>query len=92
MPPATDSNHLVGHAIDMNLYEGKVLCNSKCLTNPPEQLKGVKCFISSIQHDPTLRWGGDFRLKDVVHIDDGLNVHDRPLYIKLFVSLQKNCK
>ncbi|KAJ7357536.1 hypothetical protein OS493_024342 [Desmophyllum pertusum] len=92
VPPAIDSNHLVGHAIDMNLYEGGVLCNSKCLVHPPAQLKGVRCFISSIQRDSTLRWGGDFHTKDPVHIDDGLNVHNRSLYNIIFISLQKNCK
>lgn len=81
----------MGHAIDMNLYEGKVLCNSKCLVHPPAELEGVKCFISSIRHDSSLRWGGEFHPEDPVHIDDGLNVRDRPLYNVLFISLQKNC-
>jgi hypothetical protein len=27
-----------------------------------------------IRKDPVLRWGGDFRTRDVVHIDDALNV------------------
>ncbi|KAL9979454.1 hypothetical protein ACROYT_G017125 [Oculina patagonica] len=91
VPPAVDSNHLVGHAIDMNLYEGDVLCNSKCLVDPPAHLEGVTCFISSIRRDPNLRWGGDFHPTDPVHIDDGLNVRDRSLYDILFTSLQENC-
>ena len=30
-PPATRSNHLVGHAIDMNLDTPRGWCNSTCL-------------------------------------------------------------
>lgn len=73
--PANLSNHLAGHAIDMNVMYGdnfSQLCNSVCLrkaTLPPS----VARFISSIKADSSLRWGGDFAETDPVHIDDGLN-------------------
>jgi hypothetical protein len=73
--PAKLSNHLVGHAIDMNVLYGEKmnkLCNSKCLGKDPLP-EGVNGFIKAIQEDPDLRWGGDFSKKDPVHIDDNLN-------------------
>ena len=91
VPPSKTSNHLVGHAIDMNLYyEGK-LCNSKCLINEATWPEGVGCFISKIRNNKDLRWGGDFEPKDPVHIDDDLYDRDRSLYKKLYDTLQENC-
>lgn len=71
--PAKYSNHLIGHAIDMNvMYDNGQLCNSTCLAN--ENLPApVAGFIDEIRNDNTLRWGGDFNQRDVVHIDDGMN-------------------
>lgn len=78
--PSAMSNHLVGHAIDMNIEYGTnfgSLCNSTCLGQSesgwPAEVRG---FINDIREDPELRWGGDFATPDVVHIDDGLNVDD----------------
>ena len=89
--PARRSNHFVGHAIDINAIDGGKWCNSRCLQSRPAGYSGVTCFINKIKGDPTLRWGGDFRTKDPVHIDDGLNLKDRPKYDKLYNELQKNC-
>lgn len=73
--PATRSNHLVGHAIDMNLQsESGRFFNSKMLKELDTQPQYVRRFIERIRKDPVLRWGGDFRTRDVVHIDDALNV------------------
>lgn len=74
-PPATRSNHLVGHAIDVNVKSASGFFNSKALRRAnlsrlPEQ---VRTFISLVRDDPELRWGGDFRREDPVHIDDNLN-------------------
>jgi hypothetical protein len=75
--PATMSNHLAGHAIDMNVKYGPgkaQWCNSTCLGGT---LSGaVKGFIDAVRADAGLRWGGDFKDTDPVHIDDGLNVND----------------
>jgi hypothetical protein len=72
--PATNSNHLAGHAIDMNVKYGATKtdwCNSTCLGGTlPE---GVSGFIDAIKGDTGLRWGGDFSTADPVHIDDNLN-------------------
>ena len=72
--PATRSNHMAGHGIDMNvIYGNDQWANSKALNKYPAVAEPVKIFIESIIEDPKLRWGGEFRIKDVVHIDDHLN-------------------
>ena len=72
--PATFSNHLVGHAIDMNLsYGDDKFANSVVLGKYPNVPDPVRQFLKSIIDDPLLRWGGVFREKDPIHIDDGLN-------------------
>ncbi|HBM17387.1 MAG TPA: hypothetical protein DD381_13755 [Lentisphaeria bacterium] len=75
VPPSKRSNHLAGHAIDMNvefnaiLYDSKVLKKSNLNRLPPN----VRNFINDIRNDKGLRWGGDFSNEDPVHIDDNLN-------------------
>jgi hypothetical protein len=81
--PAKSSNHLVGHAIDINLYylnNGKQIpctfgggCLKKNLADMPAP---VKKFFTQIVSDKSLRWGGLFQTTsyDPVHIDSGLNI------------------
>ena len=88
MEPDKRSNHYVGHAIDMNVWDknGK-LCNSKCLRHSLNQHPDVQCFIEKVRNDPNLRWGGDFTPKDEVHIDDGINCRKPSVYDKLYNKL-----
>lgn len=79
VPPASRSNHLVGHAIDMNLQSASGFFNSKKLKKSrfaslPDEIKRL---IGLIREDEVLRWGGDFNPEDPVHIDDMLN-HRNP--------------
>ncbi|MEH2297677.1 MAG: peptidoglycan-binding protein [Nostoc sp.] len=76
--PASRSNHLVGHGIDMNIILGQELFNSEALDNNNlnNLPKVIHNFIKSIRQDPILRWGGDFNFEDPVHIDDGLNFRE----------------
>jgi hypothetical protein len=90
VPPASRSNHLAGHGIDMNVMYGPgktSLCNSRCLgrRNPPA---AVKTFIAAIRADANLRWGGDFSPRDPVHIDDNLNADDTAWKAR-YVATQK---
>lgn len=72
--PATRSNHMAGHGIDMNvIYGNGNWANSEVLKRYPDVPEPVRLFIKSIVDDTSLRWGGQFTIKDVVHIDDGLN-------------------
>ncbi len=77
--PAKMSNHLVGHAIDMNLiFNGNETANSQYLNRAHEDIwdPAVKGFINDIEQDKGLKWGGDFNTQDPVHIDDRLNVNN----------------
>ena len=75
--PAKMSNHLIGHAIDGNiiLASGRLIHSTELERMMQEDAwdLNVRTFIQSIR-DAKLRWGGDFRVRDVVHIDDALNV------------------
>jgi hypothetical protein len=79
VPPASRSNHLVGHAIDMNLRTASSFFNSSKLKKSKLGAlpQNVRQFITLVRDDPDLRWGGDFSREDPVHIDDALNVRDR---------------
>ena len=88
--PATFSNHLVGHAIDMNLIYGPdaTFCNAKVLAQtilPPP----VDIFIQAIRRDPGLRWGGDFKARDVVHIDDDAYHRDKAQWLASYEAIQR---
>ncbi len=84
--PARGSNHLVGHAIDMNLQSAEGFFNSSALARddlsslPPD----VKRFLDRVREHDSLRWGGDFSQEDPVHIDDGLNVRDPDAWAEKF--------
>ncbi len=70
--PAKMGNHLIGHAIDCNLVDGKSFWNSIKMR---EGLTGnAKKFIDLVNDGKILRWGGLFSEKDEVHFDDGLNL------------------
>ena len=87
--PATRSNHMAGHAIDMNvIYDDNKSANSTELGKYPNIAEPVRLFIKSILDDPNLRWGGTFQDKDTVHIDDGLN-SDMAKWDERYEAMQK---
>lgn len=87
--PARYSNHLIGHGIDMNLaYGNGKHANSKELTKYPNVAKPVAKFLKSIIDDEDLRWGGTFRNKDSVHIDDHYN-KDKKKWKKRYKLMQE---
>ncbi|MBX2840129.1 MAG: M15 family metallopeptidase [Flammeovirgaceae bacterium] len=90
--PARMSNHMAGHGIDMNIKYGpnySQLCNSQGLRRRlPRQIAN---FIEEIRNDSELRWGGDFRTSDPVHIDDHLN-NDPKKWLKRYEAVQKSRK
>ncbi len=74
--PARRSNHMVGHAFDFNLRFGEghtSWANNAMMKQYPDVPAPVKGFIDEIRNDPGLRWGGDFKPIDAIHIDDGFN-------------------
>ena len=90
VPPATRSNHLVGHAIDMNLIHDGELFNSVALrkSNLQRLPSAVRKFIEAVRDEKHLRWGGDFSQQDPVHIDDELNGRDAAAWDTKFPIIQ----
>jgi hypothetical protein len=74
IPPARMSNHLIGHAIDMNIQIGRKLYTSHELGNFNSLPSKIQAFFTAIRNHPVLHWGEDF--SDPVHIDDRLNKND----------------
>nr|XP_002122335.1 lysozyme 3-like [Ciona intestinalis] len=88
VPPASNSNHLVGHAIDMNLDTPSGWCNGDCLYAGYNS--NAECFLNKVMNGG-LRWGGVWYPTDPVHIDDGLNVYSPNTWNDLYYDLQGNC-
>lgn len=91
VPPAVTSNHLAGHAIDMNVeYTDagghRVLASKGILSQDPLPAP-VAAFITAVKA-AGLRWGGDFQQRDVVHLDDGLNGNDPDAWRSAFDATQ----
>jgi hypothetical protein len=90
VPPASRSNHLVGHAIDMNVVDADGgLCDSGCLRRYPDVPTRVRRFLDAVRGHPLLRWGGDFSTPDVVHVDDGLKVRAPETWERLLAPAQR---
>ncbi len=77
VPPSKKSNHLAGHAIDMNVYYDGILYDSRSLkkSNMAKLPPNVRNFINDVRNNKALRWGGDFNTEDPVHIDDDLGAN-----------------
>lgn len=88
--PATKSNHLVGHAIDMNIQFKNNLYNSDDLAkdNLFKLPNEIQYFINGVRKNDTLRWGGDFDTPDPVHIDDALNLRNPELWEEKYYFIQ----
>jgi hypothetical protein len=65
--PATNSQHLIGNAVDFNiLQQGKPIHSSKMKwADLPQEAKD---FITAVK-DAGLRWGGDWQKRDPIHFD-----------------------
>jgi len=86
--PAKKSNHLVGHALDINLEYKNKLYNSPLLNNYESLPKAIKNFITGCKI-AGMQWGGDFPIKDGVHFDDRLYEKNSKLYEELYKKYQK---
>ena len=90
-----NSPHYVGMAIDMkvqykNSNNENSVCGNPCLNAGYGSLPSpVQGFIGDVRNDPGgLRWGGDFKRSDGVHIDNGIYQRDPVEYLRLFNILQ----
>ena len=87
--PATFSNHLAGHGIDVNIqYGNNKFANSTVLNQYPSVPEPIKIFLKFIIDDNELRWGGRFSAKDPVHIDDHPN-KDLVIWKKRYQAMQE---
>jgi hypothetical protein len=69
--PATRSQHLVGHAADLNIVDGSTV-NTNAMFSSGDQTAKANRFIAAVKPQG-LRWGGDFQARDFVHFDDFLD-------------------
>ncbi|MGH6927744.1 MAG: M15 family metallopeptidase [Dongiaceae bacterium] len=69
--PATNSQHLIGNAVDFNIkHDGKLIHSSKMKF--AELAQAPKDFITAVKAND-LRWGGDWEKRDPIHFDAFLN-------------------
>ena len=87
--PVTKSNHNVGYALDINIKYKHRKYISKHLSREHynELPSNIKAFINDVRLDDDLRWGGDFKTEDPVHIDVPLNIKNK----RLWDDYSKNC-
>ena len=80
--PAKFSSHHVGHGFDMNVIFGGAAVPRAALGQPSSLPTEVQRFLVKVAGGMSLglRWGGRFVPADPVHIDDGLNLHNQPLF------------
>ncbi|MDR3773293.1 MAG: M15 family metallopeptidase [Terracidiphilus sp.] len=70
VPPAKKSQHLVGHAVDLNIVDGETTNTAAMFKNGTET-DAADTFIEAVKK--SMRWGGDFSPADPVHFDDYLD-------------------
>lgn len=77
--PGKLSNHLAGFAIDFNIKSKgiKYFANDLKKNNLNKLPDNVQDFINDIRKNQDLRWGGDFRKEDPIHIDNPLNLKSK---------------
>lgn len=77
--PGKLSNHLAGFAIDFNIKRNgkKYFSNELKRGNLNKLPQEIQNFIDNIRKDKHLRWGGDFRKEDPVHIDYPINLKNK---------------
>ncbi len=71
--PAQMSNHLIGHAIDINVKNkltGEIF-NSKKMG---DGTGADELFLEDVDRNTDLRWGQAFNKPDSVHFDDAINI------------------
>lgn len=68
VPPATSSQHLIGHALDLNIVDGDRV-NTSAMFLAGKQTQAAKDFVKAAKK-LGLRWGDDFSPRDPPHFDD----------------------
>ncbi|MFL6463939.1 MAG: M15 family metallopeptidase [Bryobacteraceae bacterium] len=82
--PAKKSQHLAGHAVDLNIVDGGTI-NSSAMFNAGTETAGADTFVDAVKAKG-LRWGGDFHPADPVHFDDFLEPDSEDFSMTLFFA------
>ena len=69
--PADKSQHLIGHAVDLNIVDGTTV-NTTAMFRRSAQTANADTFIAAVKN-AEVRWGGDFSDDDPPHFDDFVN-------------------
>jgi Putative peptidoglycan binding domain. len=84
VPPASKSQHLIGHALDCNIVDGDSWNNSTNFKNK-KQTQNAKDIVKALK-DAGYRWGGDFTKVDTPHFDSKLDSATFPYDAKFFLN------
>ena len=84
VPPATKSQHLIGHAVDCNIVDGKTWNTSNDF-KMNKQTKNADKFIEKMK-EKLYRWGGNFSKTDTPHFDKQLNASSFDYDAKFFLN------
>lgn len=87
VPPASSSQHLIGHAIDVNIVDGSTV-NTSAMFIAGTATAAAKAFVQAAK-DLGLRWGGDFSPKDPPHFDRRV-MHTSDDYMNAFYFAQRS--
>lgn len=84
VPPAAKSQHLVGHAVDLNIVDGSTV-NTTAMFISGNETDNADDFIAAVK-TKGLRWGGDFSKPDPPHFDDYLNPNSEDYDMTFFFA------
>lgn len=84
--PAKKSQHLIGHAVDLNIQDGDSV-NTADMFNSGKETAAADTFITGVK-GRGLRWGGDFSDTDPVHFDDLVDPKGEDYKMNLFFAQQ----
>lgn len=99
--PAVKGNHLIGHAIDCNIYDSKKTLWTSAMLNQfspehkeynPKLNSEVLQLLNLVRRSKILRWGGDFHPDrkgntDPVHFDDALNIRNLKRWDEIYKEI-----
>lgn len=87
VPPASKSQHLIGHAVDCNMIDGGRWNTSKDFRGD-KQTDAARAFIKIMKANG-FRWGGNFSKPDSPHFDAQLNASQFDYDAKFFLNQQQ---
>jgi hypothetical protein len=87
VPPASSSQHLIGHALDVNIVDGNTV-NTSAMFIASTATQAAKDLVKAAK-DLGLRWGGDFTPIDPPHFDKRV-MHTSDNYLNSFYFAQRS--